>query len=123
MSTLLPNSSSSTLNDSMYGFPSPPLSITGTEDMSYTNFLPNQGIAMSMPPPAPAPPPPAPSTPAIRLEEYIQYYFKHVRDLQYVFAGDSLTNILLPVSVLCSTESAARNVRSALRSVFLLLGG
>lgn len=102
MTTLLPPSSSTTANEStMYGFPSPPLSMTGNEDMPYTNFIPGQGMPMSMPQ-APAPPPPqsAPSAASVRQDEYISYYFKYVRELQYVFAGDTLTNVLLPVSVL-----------------------
>ncbi|KAI0749730.1 fungal-specific transcription factor domain-containing protein [Daedaleopsis nitida] len=91
MSTFLP-SSRATVSDSIYPFPSPPLSMAGNDDIPYNSYLPGQqqqGMPMSIPP--------APSTPAIRQEDYITYYFKHVRDLQYVFAGDSLTNILYPI--------------------------
>ncbi|KAI0701883.1 fungal-specific transcription factor domain-containing protein [Cerioporus squamosus] len=97
MTSLLHNPSSASLPDSMYGFPSPPLSMSGNEELPYSaGFgLSSQGMPMSMPPPAPRTP--AIPPPSIRQDEYISYYFKYVRELQYVFAGDSLTNILLPI--------------------------
>ena len=96
------STSTPSLNDSMYGFPSPPLSMSGNEDIPYSGYISQQ---MGMPvasaaPPHPTPPPlQQPSPAGVRKDEYISYYFKYVRELQYVFAGDSLTNILLPVSV------------------------
>ncbi|KAH9945025.1 fungal-specific transcription factor domain-containing protein [Epithele typhae] len=99
---MIPTGSTVSLPDTIYGFPSPPLSMSGHEDLPYTNYGTPHTIAMPMTPavqPQPTPPPmQSPPTPAaIRLEEYIDYYFKYVRELQYVFAGDSLTQILLPI--------------------------
>ena len=86
-------------HDALYGLQSPPLSMGTGDDIPYfipqQGLPPQQGIPMSMPPPMPA----APPTPTVRRDEYISYYFKYVRELQYVFAGESLANLLLPVSV------------------------
>ncbi len=104
MTSLLQHApSSASLPDTMYGFPSPPLSMSGNEDIPYSSGfgLSSQGMSLSMPPPAPRTPA-IPPPPSIRQDEYISYYFKYVRELQYVFAGDALTNILLPVSVDCT---------------------
>ncbi|KAH9902741.1 fungal-specific transcription factor domain-containing protein [Cubamyces lactineus] len=82
----LPTPTSASMSDSMYGFPqaSSSVSISG-DDVRY-GMLAGQGLPM-----------PVPSTPSIRQDEYIAYYFKHVRELQFVFAGDSLTSILYPL--------------------------
>ncbi|RDX57055.1 hypothetical protein OH76DRAFT_1394812 [Lentinus brumalis] len=99
MTSLLQHApSSASLPDTMYGFPSPPLSMSGNEDIPYSSGfgLSSQGMSLSMPPPAPRTPA-IPPPPSIRQDEYISYYFKYVRELQYVFAGDALTNILLPI--------------------------
>ncbi|CDO71850.1 hypothetical protein BN946_scf184939.g74, partial [Trametes cinnabarina] len=70
----------------VYGYQAPnggvTVSLSG-DDTRY-GFLP--GVPMS-----------APSTPSIPQEEYISYYFKHVRELQFVFLGEALTNILYPI--------------------------
>ncbi|KAI0768038.1 fungal-specific transcription factor domain-containing protein [Trametes elegans] len=84
--------SAATMSDPLYGFPQsapsvpPPLS-GGGDDGQY-GYLPRQGLPM----PAPSPP-----TPAIRQEDYIRYYFDHVRELQFVFSGESLASILYPL--------------------------
>ncbi|KAI0671467.1 hypothetical protein C8Q78DRAFT_774400 [Trametes maxima] len=90
MISILSTPTSSTTSDSLYGFsPSASsLSLAGGEDAHY-GFLPGQGL------PLPAPTPPAPS---VHTEEYIAYYFKHVRELEFVFSGEPLANILYPVS-------------------------
>ena len=90
MASLLPTHATSGLHDSSYGFPSPPIPLAAND----AYFIPQQGMS-AMPSPMPAPPP----APTVRRDEYISYYFKYVRELQYVFAGESLTNLLLPVSV------------------------
>ncbi len=85
-------------HDSLYGLQSPPLAMGATDDIPYfvpQQGHPQQGMPMSIPPPMP----PAPPQPAVHKDEYISYYFKYVRELQYVFAGESLANLLLPVSV------------------------
>ncbi|EJF64783.1 hypothetical protein DICSQDRAFT_159813 [Dichomitus squalens LYAD-421 SS1] len=92
MASLLHNHSTPNINESLYGFPSPPMPMGAGDDIPYTGFLPQQGMSISMPPPMPAPP-----APTVRRDEYISYYFKYVRELQYVFAGESLTNLLLPI--------------------------
>ncbi|RPD75011.1 hypothetical protein L226DRAFT_487030 [Lentinus tigrinus ALCF2SS1-7] len=99
MTSLMHQSSSTSLPDTMYAFPSPPLSMSGHEEIPYSaGFgLTGQGMSMSMPPPAPPTPAIPPPQSTIRQDEYISYYFKYVRELQYVFAGDSLTNLLLPI--------------------------
>ncbi|KAI0326960.1 hypothetical protein GY45DRAFT_1309636 [Cubamyces sp. BRFM 1775] len=87
MLSFLPTPTTASMSDSMYGFPqasSSSLSISG-DDVRY-GMLAGQGLPM-----------PVPSTPAIRQDEYIAYYFKHVRELQFVFAGESLTSILYPL--------------------------
>ncbi|KAI1797033.1 fungal-specific transcription factor domain-containing protein [Ganoderma leucocontextum] len=85
-------------HDSLYGFQSPPLSMGAGDDIPYGTYIPQQGhpqqgMPISMPPPVPA----APPQPTVRKDEYISYYFKYVRELQYVFAGELLANLLLPI--------------------------
>ncbi|KAI0649400.1 fungal-specific transcription factor domain-containing protein [Trametes meyenii] len=89
MISILPTPTSATMSDPLYGFsPSASsLSLAGGDDAHY-GFLPGQGL------PLPAPTPP---TPSAHTEEYIAYYFKHVRELEFVFSGESLANILYPI--------------------------
>ena len=116
MAGLVPGASSATLVDPLYGFPAPPLSMSGNDDLPYGTFLPPH-MAMPIPPAAPPhpTPPPVQATSGVRKDEYISYYFKYVRELQWVFAGDALTNILLPVSVRVSFCSIRQCVRAPLR--------
>ncbi|KAJ2969677.1 hypothetical protein NUW54_g12906 [Trametes sanguinea] len=75
----------------IYGYQAPngSSSIALSGDDARYGFLATPAIPMSVPP-----------TPSIRMEEYIAYYFKHVRELQFVFFGEALANILYPVSTI-----------------------
>ncbi|KAI0822511.1 fungal-specific transcription factor domain-containing protein [Trametes gibbosa] len=90
MINFLPTPTSATMPDSMYGYrqSGSSVSLSGGDDARY-NFLPPQGLPM--------PAPPVPSSTSVRQDEYITYYFKHVGELQYVFCGDALANILYPI--------------------------
>ncbi|KAI8980064.1 fungal-specific transcription factor domain-containing protein [Trametes punicea] len=85
----LPTPNGAPVSDShpLYGWSAPSgTSVTLSSEETRFNFLPGQGLPM-----------PVQTTPSIRQEEYITYYFKHVRELQFVFLGESLTNILYPL--------------------------
>ena len=98
MAGMIPTSSAG-LADSIYGFPSPPLSMSGNEDIPFNNFIPAQMPIPMTPAATHRPtPPPVQQAASVRKDEYISYYFKYVRALQFVFAGDTFTNILLSVS-------------------------
>ncbi|KAI0368789.1 hypothetical protein BV20DRAFT_947406 [Pilatotrama ljubarskyi] len=87
MVNFVPTPSSVNMSDNVYGYPqsASSASLVGGDDAQY-GFLPGRSVPM-----------PLPSTPSIPQEEYLAYYFKHVRELQFVFAGESLTNILYPI--------------------------
>ncbi|KAH9856610.1 fungal-specific transcription factor domain-containing protein [Lenzites betulinus] len=87
MINFLPGSSNGQMSDSMYAYRQSGSSVP--DDARYGGYLPPQGLPMA--------PPSAPSAASVRQEEYIAYYFKHVGELQYVFCGDALVNILYPI--------------------------
>lgn len=90
MVNFLPTPTSASMSDPLYGFgqSASSISLQGGDDSHY--FMPSQGLNVSVPPTP---------QPSIRQEEYIAYYFKKVRELQFVFCGDTLANILYPVSI------------------------
>ncbi|KAL1940291.1 hypothetical protein VTO73DRAFT_9243 [Trametes versicolor] len=88
MVTFLPTPTSASMSDPLYGFgqSASSISLPGGDDSHY--FMPSQGLSVSVP---------STPQPSIRQEEYIAYYFKKVRELQFVFCGDTLANILYPI--------------------------
>lgn len=100
MLSLLPTPASAPMSDThpIYGYQAPNgSSVALSGDDARYGFLAAPAIPMSVP-----------TTPSIRMEEYIAYYFKHVRELQFVFFGEALANILYPVSTI--TLSVARAI-------------
>ncbi|KAI9061087.1 hypothetical protein FKP32DRAFT_1667804 [Trametes sanguinea] len=91
MLSLLPTPTSAPMSDThpIYGYQAPngSSSIALSGDDARYGFLATPAISMSVPP-----------TPSIRMEEYIAYYFKNVRELQFVFFGEALANILYPLA-------------------------
>ncbi|OSC98256.1 hypothetical protein PYCCODRAFT_1439438 [Trametes coccinea BRFM310] len=90
MLSLLPTPASAPMSDThpIYGYQAPNgSSVALSGDDARYGFLAAPAIPMSVP-----------TTPSIRMEEYIAYYFKHVRELQFVFFGEALANILYPLA-------------------------
>ncbi|KAH8100968.1 fungal-specific transcription factor domain-containing protein [Cristinia sonorae] len=109
-----------TPNDSML-YHSPMLPMVGSPDpLSYDMLGGDLSSIGSLTPSTPSVPnsPPMPdSSPS--HDEYILYYFNHVRPLQFVFAGNSVTNLLYsmlyaePRGVLSSALCALASLHSA----------
>ncbi|KAI0360201.1 hypothetical protein OH77DRAFT_1493597 [Trametes cingulata] len=87
MVNFVPPPSSVSMSDNIYGYQqsASSTSLAAGDDAHY-GFVPGRSLPM-----------PVPSTPPVLHEDYLTYYFKHVRELQFVFAGDALTNILYPI--------------------------
>ncbi|KAI0635619.1 fungal-specific transcription factor domain-containing protein [Trametes polyzona] len=113
MVNFLPTPTSATMNDSLYGYgPSASSVSLSSNDDSHYNFLPTpQGLPM--------PVPQTPSTPSINLEEYLAYYFKNVRELQFVFYGDEFASILYDI-VQHDPSGAVANALCALAAGHLM---
>lgn len=76
-----------------YHSPTIPVSANNEALVSYNSYFPASGSS--------ADPQcvPVATEPSISHDSYLVYYFDHVRKVQYVFAGNSLANMLYSVSI------------------------
>ncbi|EMD33986.1 hypothetical protein CERSUDRAFT_86751 [Gelatoporia subvermispora B] len=96
-----------------YSADSPPLSMSSTDaSPTFGAFFAGsgydaipQGLTMAQPMPSPT-----------MNEDYINYYFKYVRKVQYPFAGNTLTNTLYSI-IVSDIGGAASNAICALASL------
>lgn len=76
-------------------YASPTIPVMTTPDLSYDLLGGDLSSLAALTPSIPSTPPMTDATPS--HEEYIMYYFNHVRPLQFVFAGNTVTNLLYSV--------------------------
>lgn len=107
---------SSLSSDAMF-FGGPTISMTSNDTLPYDTLLPSNDLAPHTGMATLIEPSLSPSiSPSISQDNYILYYFQEVRNLQFVFAGSALGNLLYSI-LLSEPQGAVTHAICALSSL------